>query len=145
MSEAVWGIDDGLPGSRGAFGDSAFSEASDELLSVGLRKMLFLDGDAIVVDVDADADADDDNMMTVKMQMVVMMLMLVKYYEAVKPWWRKEGSAQDTWYFLGKRVRSLKVAKEPHHRPIDVADSWRTVRIMVSRCLFQFQFSGEIF
>lgn len=41
-------------------------------------------------------------------------------------------------------VRSSKVAKEPHHRPVDIADSWRTVRIIVSRCLSQSQFSGEI-
>lgn len=64
-------------------------EAEDELLSEGLRKMLFI--------------VEEFGGLTGMMLLPKMMLMLVKYDEVkVKPWWRtKEDSAQDTWYFLG--------------------------------------------
>lgn len=63
-----------------------------------------------------------------------MMLMLVKYDEAVNPWWRLcPGHV-----VLAGGTR--KISKEPHHRSMM---SRRTVRIMVSRRRSQPQFSNE--
>lgn len=79
MSEAVRGSDGGSPGSWDASDDSMFSEdsdgeAEDELLSEGLRKMLFI--------------VEEFKGLMKMVLLPKMMLMLVRYDEAINPWWR---------------------------------------------------------
>lgn len=76
-------------------------EAEDELLSEGLRKMLFI--------------VEEFGGLTKMMLPPKMMLMLVKYDE-VKPWWRKTLPRT-----RGISWGTRKIAKEPHPRSIDAA------------------------